>query len=64
VDHSVQHDGRAGYHDSEFDRLREAFPELLSQAARKTGAKVIAEENNSEVLKKFSATKSIASAVA
>jgi hypothetical protein len=64
VDHSVQHDGRTSYQDPEFDRLREAFPELLSQAARKTSAKIIAEENNTDVLKKFSATKSIASAVA
>jgi hypothetical protein len=64
VDHSVQHDGRAAYQDPEFTRLRVEFPTFLDKAARETGAKVIAEESNSDVLKKFAATKSIPYAVA
>jgi hypothetical protein len=63
-DHSVQHDGRAVYHGSEFEKLRQSFPEYLAQAVRDTGAKVIAEESNEEVLLKFSATRSVAAVVA
>jgi hypothetical protein len=64
VDHSVQHDGRAGYRGPEFERLRQGFSEFLVQAAQKIDAIVITEECNEEVLTKFAATKSIASTVA
>lgn len=59
VDHSVQHNGRAGYQGTEFERLRKDFPLYLSQVARNFHAEVIADESNQEVLEKFSATKSV-----
>ena len=34
TDHSVQHDGRAGYHGAEFERIRRLFPEFLVQTAK------------------------------
>jgi hypothetical protein len=64
TDHSVQHDGRAGYHGPEFERIGQGFPEFLVQAAKSIQAKVIAEESNEDVLSKFSATQSVASTVA
>jgi hypothetical protein len=64
VDHSVQHDGCVRYKGPEFERLREEFPEFLIQIARQIDVKVIAEESHEDVLRKFSATKSVASVVA
>lgn len=64
VDHSVQHDGCAGYEGSTFERLRNEFPTFLDGVARRIGATVIAEELNEDVLNKFGATKSVADTVA
>ena len=64
VNHSVQHDGRAVHHGQEIERLREGFAEFIVRTAQQTHAKVIAEENNQEVLEKFAATKSVAFTVA
>ena len=64
VDHSVQHDGRAGYEDPTFKRLRDEFPTFLDGVARSIGATVIAEESNEDVLSKFEAKKSVAYTVA
>ena len=64
VDHSVQHDGHAGYEGSTFERLRDEFPTFLDGVARVIGATVIAEESNEDVLNKFKANKSFAYTVA
>jgi hypothetical protein len=64
IDHSVQHDGCSAYHGAEFENLRREFPEFLAQTVRETGAKMIAEECNEEVLLKFAATRSVAAVVA
>ena len=64
VDHSVQHDGRTLYQDSEFKMLRDKFPTFLKRVARKVGATVIAEESSEEVLNKFQSKKSIPCTVA
>ena len=64
TDHSVQHDGRARYDGEAFERIRQRFPEFIADVAKATQAKAIAEENNEEVLSKFSASQSVAAGVA
>ncbi|MCZ6804409.1 MAG: hypothetical protein O7D86_10865 [Proteobacteria bacterium] len=64
VDHSVQHNGRAGYSGNKFNELRLGFSEHLRQLVLKHKANVLAEELNEEVLDKFNASDSTARALA